>query len=59
VHVLSRLPDDVVLNPRAFAEDLYQQRFAGLYPLNGLYMQRSRFDCLVGGREHHVELMAK
>lgn len=59
VHVLSRLPDDVVLTPRDFAEELYTQRFSSIYPRNGLHMRRSVFNCVMGSPEEHAERIEK
>lgn len=44
VHVLSRVHG--VASVLKFARALYQSRFAALYPEEGLFMQRSAFQCL-------------
>lgn len=44
VHVLSRVQG--VSSVLKFANALYQSRFAALYPEDGLFMQRSTFQCL-------------
>lgn len=60
VHVLSRLPNDVVQTPRIFAEHVYRQRFSIIYPPDSLYMRRSAFNCIIGGSpEKHSELIQK
>ena len=48
------------MTPRDFAEDLYRQRFAALYPKSGLFMRKSDFNCIMGGSPKiHSEMIEK
>lgn len=44
VHVLSRVQG--FTSVLKYARSLYQSRYAALYPEDGLYLQKSRFQCL-------------
>ncbi len=44
VHVLSRIKG--FKSVRKYAESLYVNRYAALYPESGLFIQRSNFQCL-------------
>ena len=57
VHVLSRLKD--LVSVRKYAVMLYSSRFESLFPIGGLYMQRSAFNCLQDKPDQYAAIVNK
>ena len=57
VHVLSRVRG--LVSVRAFSSALYKSRYALLYPKQGLFLQKSTFQCFKEADDTHSRALEK